>query len=797
MARVAAAALVVLTAASLVVGCGGAEGRRARAITRGDEYLAAGKIDKARVEYRNALQISPNNAVSRYKNGVVQERAGNLREAFQLYQGALEVDPDYVAARADVARLELFSGAPERAIETVKAGLEKHPDDASLLTVRAVARSQLKDTAGAIEDAERAVKLDPRNENAIAALAGLYGSSGRPQEARALLEKSIAALPESIDLKLALAQFYTTVDERPKSEALLRAIVQQRPDDPAHRIRLAQFLSRSGQDDAAEKVLRDAAAALPKDRAIKATLLAFLGARRGAAAEEEEFRRQIAADPADAELRFAMAEFYALINEPGKAEAVLREVISREGTRPAGLSARAHLATLKVTQNDVAEASKLVGEVLAVNPRDADALNIRGNLLLAKGDAKGAIDDLRAVLRDQPNAVPVMRTLARAHVRNGEPALAEETLRRALEVAPADPAVRRDLGLLLVSVGKLDAGKVALEQLVKDQPGDLAAQEGLFKASIASKDAATARHALDALAVGHEDTSKVHVYEGELAELENRPEDALRVYEKALAAQPDAVEPLQAVTRILVRSKRLPEALTRLDAAALAAPKSAVPLNLKGDLLLTEKRYAEAEGALSAAAARAPKWWLPYLGLASVKVGLGDTAAAIKLLTDATGKVDEPRALRAELASLYQSAGRNDEAIRQYEQMLSANPADAVAANNLAMLLVSGQPDVARVERAAALVKDFSVAEDPLLLDTYGWVKVKQGDVATALPALEKAAAGAARNPVIRYHLGIAQLASGQADAGRESLRQALAGGTRFEGMDEARAALAGRSTGG
>jgi len=75
-------------------------------------------------------------------------------------------------------------------------------------------------------------------------------------------------------------------------------------------------------------------------------------------------------------------------------------------------------------------------------------------LELAQKDPKSAIVDLRSVLRDQPNSIGVMRALARAHLANGEPALAEETMRRALDANPKDPSVREDLAELLVNLGK-------------------------------------------------------------------------------------------------------------------------------------------------------------------------------------------------------------------------------------------------------------------------------------------------------------------------------------------------------
>jgi len=135
------AACLIRVAATLGVlfalaACGSAAERRASYVAHGQKYLAEKNYDKARIEFRNALQIAPNDSDVRYENGVVDEKLGNTREAAQFYQGAIESNADNVRARAALGRVYVFGGAPERALDTIKPGLEKHPDDAALLTVR-------------------------------------------------------------------------------------------------------------------------------------------------------------------------------------------------------------------------------------------------------------------------------------------------------------------------------------------------------------------------------------------------------------------------------------------------------------------------------------------------------------------------------------------------------------------------------------------------------------------------------------------------------------------------------------
>src|SRR5271165_785421 len=205
LARRSTVCLTAICVTLLVAGCGGAESRKAKHIEKGEAFLAAGNLEKARVEFRNALQIAPVDSDARYENGLVAEKLGNFSQAAQFYQGAIDTNADNVRALASLGRLYVVSGAPQKAIDTVTPGLTKHPDDARLLTVRAAARIQLKDTDGALADAERAIQLAPSNEDAISVLAGIYKSQGQTDKAGTLLEDAIKKSPNTIDLRLVLA----------------------------------------------------------------------------------------------------------------------------------------------------------------------------------------------------------------------------------------------------------------------------------------------------------------------------------------------------------------------------------------------------------------------------------------------------------------------------------------------------------------------------------------------------------------------------------------------------------------
>lgn len=786
--RILTAAL--LAATLLIAGCGGVEARKAKHLAKGQAFLVEGNYEKARVEFRNALQIAPTDSSVRYDNGLVDEKLGNPREAAQFYQGAIDTNTDNVAARTALGRLYLFSGAPEKAVEIITPSLDKHAQDSGLLTVRAAARMQLKDPKGALQDAEHAVQLASTNEDAVAVLAGIYKSAGETDKARALLESGVKAIPNTVDLRLALAQLYAGQGQEPQVEALLIDLVQLRPVEKAQRLRLAQYYARLSHLDEAERVLRDAVKALPEDRDLKTDLIQFLATRRGRDAASAELSAMIAASPKNYELKFVQAEFYVQGKEIAKAQNIYRAVIAEAGTDAAGITARNRLAALLVQNNDTVGAEKLLAEVLAKNPRDNDALILHGNLALAQRDPKSAIGDLRSVLRDQPNAVGVMRTLARAHLANGEPSLAEETMRRAVDANPKDLNAQLDLAQLLMQLGKPEQAKPVIDALVKQEPSNINALDAQFRIAAAAKDIPTAKAAANAIVSLQPKAGIGYYYQGAVAESERKLDEALRFYSQALDVQPETEEPLQGMAQVLVQLNRTPEALKRLDEIGARYPQLPFPADIKGEILFSTHHAVDAKVAFNTAIARGPKWWTPYRNLAFTQIFDNDLPSAVATLQSGIAKVDQPDALRPELAKLFERMGKPGDAIRVYEDALRANPQLDFAANNLAMLLITYNKDQPSLDRAKELSLRFSSSPNPSYLDTYGWVLYKRGESAAAIAALQSAVSKVPDSPVSLYHLGMAQASAGLSVEARDNLSRSLKSGKNFSGIEEAQATL-------
>jgi tetratricopeptide (TPR) repeat protein len=785
--------LCVVVACALLpaYGCGDATARKSMHLERGLNFLAAENFDKARLEFQNVLQIDPRDPKARYEMGVLAERSGKMRQAAQYYQGTIEVKPDDIDARFRLGRMYLFGGAPERTLEVIKPALATHPDEPGLLTLRAAVRSQQKDVSGALADAGRAAGLAPVNEDAVAVLAGIYTSQGDTTKAQAVLEQGIQRIPASIDLRLALAQTDAQNHRLGEAEGLLLKIVAMKPDDPAHRLRLAQFYARTDQIDAAESCLRRAIKELPAEDTLKVSLVNFLAARRSRAQAEAELKGMITAAPLDSELGFALAKFYQDGHDEAHAAAVYQEIIDREKLAPAGLMARDLFALLRLQQNDFAGARTLANQVLAVSPRDEQALVVRGNIALATQEPRTAISDLRAVLRDQPTAPGVLRALARAHLANGEPDIAEETMRHAFEWNPKDQGLQLDFVRLLAELGHPEEAQALVLDLVQKSPDNLDALGAEFRISVTLKDLVTASAAAEAIVALRPKLAVGYFYQGMLADARNHPDEALRLYGKALDIQPGYADPLEGIVWLLAKQKRVPEALKRLDDVAAREPKNSAVLQIKGNVLVGEGRFTDAEAAFRQAIKRSPAWWLPYRGLAYAQLkAKEDPSVAIATLRDAETVVAQKDAIGEELASLLETLGKHDEAIAENEALERNFPRSEEIANNLALLLVTYRTDRASLDRAKELATRFAESSNASLLDTYGWVLYKRGEAAASVPVLARVVAKSPNAALARYHLGMAQSQAGDPADARDNLTRAVNSGTRFSGLDEAKATL-------
>ena len=750
---------ILLAIPCVLAGCGGSHSRYQGYIERGRQYFAAGNLDKASVEFRNALQIEPRSDEALYLNGRVEERRGNIREAIEYYQSAVDAAPNDARARAGLAKVFVLVGATQQALAVISPGLLDHPDDPDLLAARAAVRHQLKDDVEAQRDAERAVQLSPGNENAISVLAALSIRAGHTDAAVTLVRDAVVKAPDSIDLRRVLASVYLILGQERNAEEQMREVIRLDPHEMAPRLQLANHFVERHEPDQAQQVLQQAVQDLPAKEGAKFALVDFLNVQRSHEEAQKTFRDFIARDSDNNELRLALGALQQRNGATQDAIATYQDVIRRDGLHGPGLAARDRLAALELNAGHEDAAKKLITAVLAESPGDDDALVIRSNLSLAHGDPTNAIVDLRAVLRDQPHSVVLQRTLARAYIAKGQPALAEETLRAAAEATPEDASLKIDLAQVLIQTDGASRAVALLEEAVQHASDNAELRESLVRAYMANRDLDAARRAAEDLKTLRPNDAAGYYLAGLIAHDQNRLDDSENSLEQAYALQPASFDIVESLTRFSLERGRSAEAVKRLQQVLSRDPNNVQVLDLLGGTYLETKDWAQAQETFSHAIASAPRSWAAYRGVAQVKLAGNDTNAAIEEYRSALRLAPAEPRLVTELASLYETLGRVDEAIGLYEGLLTDPNVQQLAANNLAMLLVTYKTDTASLDRARTLTSRFDLSDNASFLDTTGWVHFKRHEYQAAVAVLERAADRSPDSKAIRSHLEMARLA--------------------------------------
>jgi tetratricopeptide (TPR) repeat protein len=782
--------LIAILLAGLT-GCDSIEDRKAAHLQRGHELFAEGDLVKARLEFRNVLQIDSAHAESWFMMGQIAEEQEEWRNAYASYNKAIETDSNQLDSRIRLGHLLLVATDLDASMEQAEAVLSASANNPSGLALRGAVWLKRGDVDAALADAEAALQQEPSHLEALALLSQVRMEQDNPEAAKQVLEDALKAHPSEARFILGLAAISERLGDTAGTLAGLKRIIELEPKELAHRTRLAQYLAATGDAEGAEQTLREAVSALPEETEPKLALIQFISAQRGSDAAVTELQALISSYPADDDLRFLLADFYRETGDLEQAEGVFAEIIEVSEASASKSRAKGRLAALALADGRTDQARELVEQVLAEDNRNAEALRLRAALALQDGDADQAVIDLRTALRSDPDSVGALRLLAEAHLARDELALADDTLRQVIEAAPDDPASYLRLAGVRRQAGNLEGAEAILESLLQRDPGNGAAQGALAQVRQAQPDTEALARSAEEILTTRPDHPLGHYLTGLVEQRQGNAEASIAHLETALEKQPKAAEPLIALTRSLLALDRYDEAEQRLVQAQQDGADPVVTGNLLGELYTATEWFGKAKATYREMIKLRPGAPLAYERLARLQLAQGQTDAAVGTLQQGIDATEGSSLLTGLLPMALERAKRYDEAITAYETLLAGSPDNIAAANNLSMLLSNHRADdPTQAARALELAKPFDSLGNDALLDTLGWAYYRNGDFERAITILERSAAAGETSPERQYHLGMAYLKAGRVEEARPLLIAAAEASVPFTGQDQAAMAL-------
>ena len=456
-------------------------------LREGKALLEQGNIEQARVQLKSAVQSNPKLADAYYRLALVDEKKqdwkamyGNLLETVNLDKN--HADAHFKLGLAYVAGRQFDKAAEEAALlEQLK------PGDVKAQALRGDILFLQGNKAEGIQELKQALGKEPANYDTAVILTSLYLSDGNPAEALATLKQGIASRPQDIGLRLLKIQAEVDGKDLDAAIADYHALIEQNPGKKEFTYALVQFLMKSGKPEQAEAALRGVIDQNPADTDAKLALVGIIG-QRDAAEGEKALIKFAEENPKAIPIQSQLANLYASKQRYADAQAVLNHIIELDRDGRGGLAAKLELAKLAMLQKDRKTAETLIGEVIAADAANPDALLMRAALRLDKNEADAAIADLRGVLGANPRQDQALVMLAKAYQINGNAELAESNLRQALDINPGNLDAALPVAAKLLKGRELDRAEAILNAALKSHPDDPLALQLLAQARVFRND---------------------------------------------------------------------------------------------------------------------------------------------------------------------------------------------------------------------------------------------------------------------------------------------------------------------
>jgi tetratricopeptide (TPR) repeat protein len=427
------------------------------------------------------------------------EALGDHPGALAALERAAAADPASAEVRAEIASFQLRRNRRTEAEQAALAALKL--DDANLEAHRVL---------GLIY-AATADAMNPRTA------AAQFETTSR--EAIRHLERVASDPTAGIDIYFSLGRLYLRTGEVMKAVDAFTRVVNQNPGSVQGRLSLAQAQAAAGDVEAAIATLDVIVGEEPR----VASTLAQYQEQAGLLKEAvESYTQALTLEPTNRGLKFR--RIAALFNG-----------------------------------GDFQRAATLAAEAQAQHADDLRFPRLRARALFEDGDLARALGVLEPLAKANPRDAATQVALADLYKDGGRTDESERTLRRFLEVDPANAQVLNHLGYMLAESGRqLDEAVRLVQRALDIDPGNPAYVDSLGWAYFRRGDLDQAEKYLSAAGAQMPDNSEVQDHVGELHARRGRWSEAVAAWMKALEGDGAGVDRSAIEKKIKDAQGRLP-----------------------------------------------------------------------------------------------------------------------------------------------------------------------------------------------------------------------------------------------
>lgn len=338
-----------------------------------ERYDDASNLESAIAQFERAVKADPNSALG----------FAGLGEAY-WYKYRLDQDPQWLRQAEEYCRRAVQVNDQLPAVYVMLGRI--HGD----------AQKEL-----ALQEFQHALKLEPRNADALLGLAGVYESVGRTEDAESVYQEAAALRPDYWGGYQDLARFYFRTRQYDKAVEEFRRVIALTPDNAqAHSGLGAAFLGLARFDQAAAE-LRQSIKLQPTYFALSNLAVVYYQQKRWSQAATT-LEAALKLNRSDYRVWANLGIAYEWLDEREKAENAYREEMVRlkeaAKLKPQDATVQCDLALLYSKQRLGGRAMPLTQAALALAPHDPDVLNCAAEVYENFGDRPRALAHIKEAL---------------------------------------------------------------------------------------------------------------------------------------------------------------------------------------------------------------------------------------------------------------------------------------------------------------------------------------------------------------------------------------------------------------
>lgn len=766
-------------------------------VLRAQALMAQGELTQAEEQFRQALTLDDKHADAHLGLAQLAYNAGDHAQAHQLVDRALDSDRGSYSANLVKAQILAAEKRPE-AVTWFDRALEARPDDIVARLGKAQALIVQGEFSAARPVVDELLEVLPENAQ-VTHLDGLLEfSAGNHDQALAAFNKVLSVQPKHAPAMLFLGTIHHQRGNLDQARLYLSDYLEYVPGHVPARQMLGSISLQRGEVKEAIEIMQPAAEAARDN----AGYLAQLGAAYMQVGEVErameylERAREIAPEALPVQAQLAMGRILQGDRETGLEE--LRVLTDAEG----GMGYDRLLVMSYMALEDHAAALRAVEAMRNRYPDSAEAANLHAVVQLAMGERKAARQTLQQAIDADPAFSAAYINLANVEFQDGNAAAAADVLERAERQGAGSPGVLLARARLAEATGdrkgaadlyrqayeghenelqpglayadylarndELNKALVVLSDLDRRHPGQPRVLAKLGMVQINSGNHANAEATIKSLIEKTPENGYAYYLLGRLHLARNETGKAIAPMERALELGVEDIEARVLLTEAYAAQGQDDKALALIERTKEEYADVGLGFELEGDFHMRRQAPAEALEAYRQAYARSATRPL-MTKLYRVHKTQGDAGSARTVLETWLQSYPDDTGVRLIYASDLGRAGESGAALEEYQAVLERQPDNVPALNNAAVIAAETDPE--RGLEYAARAYELS-ASRPEIIDTYGWLLLKNDRPVEAERLLKEAAVLAPHIPDIRYHLAAAYHRNGKNKAALLELRE-------------------------